>query len=180
MPALRQVVGRFDDEGQLVGFQSQDRAQTVLGAAFVLGGSGQASTVTGTTAETVLASVNVPGGLLWPGGMLRVTSLWSMTGSTNVKTFRNRYGGFDICGSRQISAGTTIAMSMQRMMFARAAAQQIAFASWNDLTTNASANLAGAIDSTVDQTLTITAQLALAGESVTLEAWLVEVLPIPG
>lgn len=173
------VDGLFSDAGRLLALGNSDASGTLAGVGISLAQSATAASVTGTTVETTLASVTVPGGLLGPSGVLVVSTLWSFTGSTNAKTFRNRFGsGFDLAASRQISSAPAISMQMQRMMFCRGLTSQLAFSAWADSGTNGSAATTGANNTAVDQLLTITAQLALGTETITLEAW--QVVAYPG
>src|SRR5687767_4986995 len=57
---------------------------------------------TGTTDETVVATVVIPGGLMGTNGRLRVTSLWTWPNSANSKTVRVRFSGLS---GTQVNAG---------------------------------------------------------------------------
>lgn len=63
-----------------------------LGGSCLLAISQVASSVTGTTSETNLASVAIPSGMMSANGQLEVFVLWSYTNSANTKAPRMRFG----------------------------------------------------------------------------------------
>lgn len=63
-----------------------------LGGSCLLAISQVASSVTGTTSETNLASYSLPSGLMSANGQLEVFVLWSYTNSANTKAPRMRFG----------------------------------------------------------------------------------------
>lgn len=139
----------------------------------VFASSGAAgAALTGGTAETVLATVKIPGRLLGPKGAIRVWPLFSFTNSANLKSFRLRFGG-SLLGS---FFATTSATGRFLWAFQNrdSAALQVAI-DGGGLGTATAAVLTAAIDTTVEQALTITGQLANAGESITLQSYIVEV-----
>lgn len=176
----------FDNRPQLVelnraGFAARaeqlDRAKSVIGLSYILASGATPATVTGTVAETTLLSIVVPGGLMGPNGALRVYTLWSMTGSTNSKIFRQKLGGYDFFSGRNITAAATVAMAAQRVIQARGSeVAQVCYTGWADLGSNSAINGVSAVDTTIDQPLILTAQLGLSTESVTLESWLIEAI----
>ena len=112
-------------------------------------------------------------------GVLRVTTLWSYSNSASNKTLRLRLGG--LSGSAfQATVATTsnIAVIQRTIQNRNSQSSQIGFnaASAASFTTvgSGSAVATGAVDTSVDQSIVITGQLASAGESVTLESCLVE------
>ncbi|MCR4286650.1 MAG: hypothetical protein NUW09_01420, partial [Deltaproteobacteria bacterium] len=62
-------------------------------AVVVLGKQHTASSVTGTTSETTLYSLVIPGGRIKANGALRINAIYSFTGSTNSKTMKVKLGG---------------------------------------------------------------------------------------
>ena len=54
------------------------------------------SSVTGTTTNTQLHEVVVPGGLMSPNGQLELMTLWTYTNSANTKNLRVYFGSFGI------------------------------------------------------------------------------------
>jgi len=156
------------------------RAQcSTLGAWHVLGAAGVAASHTGDTAETQLASLTLPGGAMGPNGVLRVTTLWSYSNSANSKTLRVRLGGLSGTAFQANAVTTSNIGVMQRTIQNRnSQSSQIGFNIANAVsytTVGSGTSVAtGAVDTSVDQSLVITGQLASAGETVTLESCLVE------
>lgn len=155
------------------------RAQcATLGAWCVLGASAVAATHTGDTLEAVLATVALPAGAVGANGILRVTSTWSYTNSANTKTPRIRLGG--TTGSVVLGPGvtTTASLVVQRLIQNRNAQNsQVALgsANANSFASSTGAPLTTSVDLSAAQDLVFSGQLANAGETITLEAYLVEV-----
>ena len=156
------------------------RAQcSTLGAWHVLGASGVASAHTGDTAETQLASITLPGGAMGPNGILRVTTLWSYTNSANNKTLRVRLGGLSgTAFQANVVTASNIGVMQRTIQNRNSQASQIGFNAANAAsytTVGSGTSVAtGSVDTSADQSIVITGQLASAGETVTLEACLVE------
>ncbi len=149
-----------------------------LGAWRVLAASAVASSHTGDTAETVLAGVTIPGGAMGPNGLLRVTTLFSVTSSANAKTPRIRLGGLSGTAFMQLALTTSSSNLSQRLIQNRnSQAAQVSAALGNTTSFGNSGNavVTGSIDTSSDWTLAITGQLANSGETITLESFLVEV-----
>ena len=129
---------------------------------------------TGNTAETTLFSVNIPGGTLGANGRIRINGFLLNTNSANAKWWYLRFGGTLFSG-----AGLTTTDC--------AAFFHVGI--WNENSTNAQAGnpffhvinnpanvRTGAVDTTQDQSLAISVQLANAGETATLRGVAVEIL----
>ena len=146
-----------------------------LKAAGVLAQSAAASSVTGTTAETILASVAIPAGYLGPNGTLRVTTLWSFPNSANTKTIRVRLGG-QIFSIKALT--TSLSFQGQTIIRARGTRAQVSSApsAASDFGSSGAVVQMGTVDMTQDQTLTITGTLASSTETITHEGYIVEVL----
>lgn len=149
----------------------------------VLGLGGAAITSPADTNENVLATVTVPAGALGPNGALRITSLWSFTSSANNKTPRIRLGGLSGTVYMGPTITTSVGLFQEVMIFNRGAANsQVGFAAASTSAggwglSSASANVTSAVDTAAGTTLVLTAQKASAGETLTLEAYLAELLP---
>ena len=150
-------------------------------AVIVLGKQHTASSVTGTTAETTLYSLVIPGGTIKANGLLRIIALWSFTGSTNSKTFKFKLGGTEFYSPSTVTAANISLQSQQIIRNRNSASSQIASGS---STANPGVGFGfftvaphiGTVDTSVDQTLIITGQLANAAETITLESVVVEVM----
>lgn len=131
--------------------------------------------VTGTTDEAVLASIDLPAGYLGPRGALRLTTLWSYPNSASAKTIRVRLGGQIFCAK-----ALTTSLSFQAMTIIRARGTKAQVASSpsasSDFGSSGAVVQVGSVDMTRDQVLTITAKLEAPTEKLTLEDYLLEVL----
>lgn len=150
----------------------------ILGASAATGMS-----VTGTTSETVLATVALAAGVIGANGILRVTSLWQVTNSVNNKilTWRLGVSGNGIAGDifGQTTQTTVAAMRMQQQVQNRnSTASQVLLSGigtggWGTTT----AGIATATrDTSVALDLVFTGTLANTGETITLHSYTVELL----
>jgi hypothetical protein len=131
---------------------------------------------TGNTSETTLATVSIPAGMIGPNGFLKVTTLWTYTNSANNKTPRIKYGGTTF---KDPTLTTTSSWENITMIGNRNnAAVQVARGSTQNqvLIPLIASNTAGAVNSAAAQDVVLTAQLASAGETLTLEYYIIEVL----
>lgn len=145
----------------------------------VLAQSGATSSVTGTVSETTLASVTVPGGSMGANGAIRITFLATYTNSANAKTLRVKLG-LDTFLSIALTTTATI-QTLVIIRNANSQGAQIATPTTvqSGLGAATAAAATGTTDTTVDQTLVITGQLANAGETLSLRGYTVELLPAP-
>lgn len=142
----------------------------------VLGQSGVASSVTGTTTETTLATIPVPAGIMGLNGVLRITTVWTVTNSANNKALRVVLGGSLFSG---VDLTTTASAQFQAHIRNRGVANsQIGFivSSGFPFSTSGGSPVTGAVNTAVAQNLLITGQLASGAETITLEAYTVELL----
>lgn len=143
----------------------------------LIGRGAAPSSVTGTTAETTLATVTIPAGLLGVNGSLRVVSTLSLTNNANSKTLRIRYGGTPFITnfpSGSASSGTDATVSNRGAANSQVASFGSSAYSGGNATSSVST---GAVDSTANQDVTVTMQLGTGTDTVTLERYRVEVLP---
>lgn len=129
--------------------------------------------------EDILATINVPAGLLGPNGAVRVSAQWTLTNNANSKTLRVRFGG--IGGTGYLNAvQASVAGGVSTVLIGnRGAANSQA---GNAVITNTAAVATaqagtGAVDTAAATTLVITGQKATAGDTLTLESYLVEAFP---
>ena len=114
-----------------------------------------------------------------PNGILRVTTLWSYTNSANNKTLRVRLGGLSgTAFQANVVTASNIGVMQRTIQNRNSQASQIGFNAANAAsytTVGSGTSVAtGSVDTSADQSIVITGQLASAGETVTLEACLVE------
>lgn len=157
-----------------------DQGKTVLGLWGVLFHSSVAVDLTGSVAETTMRSVTVPGGLLGLNGVLRVSAAWSYTGSVNAKTLRFKLGGTTFAQADNSATAANVTGAGRFILSNRGALNSqlgnpafsmgLSYAGTQAFTT-------AAVDTSIDQVLTVTGQLASAPELLRLERLLIEVLP---
>lgn len=142
----------------------------------LLARSAVAASVTGTAAETALATITIPAGLMGTNGQLRVTQLWTVTNSANTKTLRARFGGMS--GIIYTNAPLTTSGCAQFLTQIRnrgAANSQVGGISTGYVATSGSA-VVSAVDTSQATTIVLSGQLASVGETITLESYSVELL----
>ena len=163
--------------GELLGTAPDVEAAALLLTSWrVLAASGAAASHTGNTTETTLATIEIPAGAMGANGILRVTTLWTTTNSANNKTQRVKLDGtafLAFVATTQLShRHVTIIQNRNSASSQVGATAAVA----NAFDASASAVTTGAIDTTLAKNLTITGQLANAGESITLESYIVELV----
>ena len=143
---------------------------------YILAQSGAAIAHTGTTAETTLVTVTLPGGAMGTNGSVEIEALWSYTSSANTKTGRMKFGGTSF---QTTSPTTTVTLAQRtRVTNRNSVSAQVGgpsgatmIGATNTAVTTASINTAASVD------ITITAQLANSGETMTLESYCIVVYP---
>lgn len=141
----------------------------------MLARSAVAASVTGTLSETTLATITLPAGLMGSNGQLRITTFWNGTNSANNKTCKIKLGA----GIVHTQVNTTSPVFTQLMMVRNrnAANSQVCHpAISGSFTDTATTPTTLAIDTSVATTVTLTAQLANIGETLTIEAYTVELI----
>jgi hypothetical protein len=131
------------------------------------------------TNENALASITVHAGAMGPNGRLRITTLWSMTSSANNKQTRVRFSGAS--GTTYLTAGhTTVASLRDQREIGNRNSESLQVGSMpgapGGFSTSSGVVTTSAVDTTVDTTVVITGQKANAGETLTLESYIVELL----
>lgn len=146
-----------------------------LKSAGVLAQSAVPASVTGTTSETVLATIAVPAGALGINGAVRINTSWSSTNNANTKTVNTKFGGVTIASS---ALTTTASYRDQRQVQNRNALNSQVFMSGTFGGFGSSSFVMGtsAIDTSQAQNVVLSAQLANAADSITLESYSVEIL----
>lgn len=134
------------------------------------------ASVTGTTNETTLASVTIPGGLMGSDGSIRVYALYSFTGVAGTKAIRAKLGGANFISLSSTAA--TLSASVSKNVVNLTASSQAALATGtiSDGSSQTSGIVSLSVDTTADQAMALTMQLANAADSATLVKVIVEVL----
>jgi hypothetical protein len=146
----------------------------------VLGVSGTAASAGANTAENILATVTIPGGLMGPNGQLWVYTLWNYTNSANNKTLRVRLGGAGGTQALAITQTTTTQVADLRIIQNAGAQNSQIFFDRGSVphpgATSVGVNTTAAIDTSATTTLVITGQKATAGETLSLVSWSVQLI----
>lgn len=145
----------------------------------VLAQSAVAASAGANTDENVLATITIPAGAMGLNGALRVHMLWTYTNSGNNKTLKMYFGG--LSGTTYLSVVPTTTASFATIKTIRnrgAANSQVgeSDAAANSFTATTDAVTTSAIDTTAVTTIVISGQKASSGETLTLEAYTVELL----
>ncbi len=146
----------------------------------VLGSSAVGVSGGADTNENILATITVPAGAMGLNGILRWDALFTHTSSANNKILRVRFGG--IGGTTYLSLTNTTTATYRDFgaLQNRGAANSQVGKSSNSTTSAFSATgtavTTSAIDTSAATTLVITGQKASAGETLTLEQYLVELI----
>lgn len=150
----------------------------------VLGASGVAASITGTTDETALATITLAAGTMGRYDQLRIASSWTYTNSANNKNLRVRLGGISGTVCMNYTLTTTATLVDERRISNRGSlSSQVVSASNGGQTggfgSSTSTLAAPAVNTAVATTLVLTGQLANTGETITLESFLVELIRSP-
>lgn len=148
----------------------------------VLGASAVAVSGGADTNENILATITIPAGAMGLNGILRVWHSWTVTNSANNKILRVRLGG--IGGTQMASATLTTsatAVCLTHIANRGAANSQISPPNASStflglVAASTSALQTASIDTSAATTLVLTGAKASAGETLTLESYLVELI----
>lgn len=131
--------------------------------------------LTGTTAETTLVSVGISPDMLGKNGRLKITFLYSYTNSSNNKIARVRFGGIQAHAATLTTTAQTrtqIEVCNRNSLSNQVVCVPGASSGFGSTT---SGLLELSINTNLNTSISITGQLALASETLTLESYLVEV-----
>lgn len=167
-PSNQQAAQFSLDWGGSLGFSG---AGVGLKTPGLLAQSGVPSSVTGTTTETVLATIAIPAGIVGPNGRIRVTMGWSSAASTS-HTLRARLAGT----AMMTVASSSISYVLQNDIVNQNSQQSQVAIPIGVISSGATAQVTAAADMTQPQSLTITAQPGATTETVTLYWYSVEIL----
>jgi hypothetical protein len=146
-----------------------------LQTGYVLGQSAVQVSHTGDTTETTLATILVPGGSVGANGQIVIDYDFTLTG-TSAKTLRFKLGGTTLFTSSRttptLDKGTIVIRNRNGT-----ASQRASLLAVTSSAAAAASVTTATVDTTADQNITITGQLALGTESFTLEAYQVLLYP---
>lgn len=149
----------------------------------VMGQSGTAVTAPLDTAENILATISIPAGTMLANDSLEILTMWTYTGSINLKTLRIRLGG--IGGTQYMNSarnsGTEVGLQLAHTIRNRATVNsQIGYGNGNfTFSASTGAPTTGAIDMASAQDLVITGTKATGAESLILESYSVKLVRAP-
>lgn len=144
----------------------------------VLAQTSVAATVTGTLSETVLGSVTIPGGMMDKDARVRIRSIWSMTNNLNNKTIKAKWGATldalvhtvasvaGVFSDTQVVARNSLLLQSMYSQSVTIPGTSPVLVDWNN----------AGLDMRADQVLTFRGTLANIADSLTLEAFTVELL----
>lgn len=142
--------------------------------------SGSAISVGATTGEEVLATIAIPAGAMGANGILRVYTQWSYTNGAATKTVRVRLGGVGGTAFRAMVATATARFNDWLIISNRnSPSSQIGSTQANtagSFGTSGAAAATGTVDTSSAQDLVITGQKETSTDTLTLEAYRVEVI----
>lgn len=145
----------------------------------LLSQSAAASSVTGVTAETTLASIQIPAGSIGPNGALRVRAKASFNATAGYKTLRVRLAGTQMANLDNAGSATALSLAglwdIENRGVTNSQIGAPPFTTGVSGQTNNSFQLAS-IDTSAAQVLTITGQLATASDNMALESFRVEII----
>ncbi len=129
--------------------------------------------MTGSTSVATLATITIPAGLMGANGKLKIYPLWATTNNANIKTLRLNIGGM-LCStmvSQSIpnNSGLLIIRNTNNE-----AAQKCSSGLVAGIGTSSGSIASTTIDTTAATTITITGQLAVGTDTLTLEDLFVE------
>lgn len=144
------------------------------GVVTVLAMSAVPVALTGTTAETTLATITIPP--LGDNSHVRISWAASHTNSANNKIYKHKLNGTQLGG--QITRTTSDVENRVEMLANRnSKSSQFLATSWSTTSGTSASQATATIDTSVGTTYTLTGQLANSGETITLQSILVELLP---
>jgi len=131
--------------------------------------------LTGTTSATTLATITIPAGLIGANGKLKIYPLWATTNNANAKTLRLNIGGA-LCStitSQSVpnNSGLLIIRNINSESVQKCSSGLVAGigASFGSIASTT-------VDTTAATTITLTGQLAVGTDTMTLEDLFVEVV----
>jgi len=130
--------------------------------------------LTGTTSVVTLATITIPAGLLGENGKLKIYPLWATTNNANVKTLRLNIGGpLSTMTSQSVpnNSGLLIIRNINSESVQKCSSGLVA-----GIGSSIGSIASPTIDTSAETTITITGQLAVGGDTMTLEDLFVEVV----
>ena len=131
--------------------------------------------LTGTTSATTLATITIPAGLLGANGKLKIYPLWATTNNANVKTLRAIFSGSTCTTMTSQSVPNNSGLLIIRNINSESV-QKCSSGLVAGIGSSSGSIASTTIDTTAATTITITGQLAVGTDTLTLEDLFVEVV----
>ena len=130
---------------------------------------------TGSTSVVTLATITIPAGLMGANGKLKIYPLWSTTNNANVKTLRLNIGG-TLCStmtSQSVpnNSGLLIIRNLNSESVQKCSSGLVA-----GIGSSTGSIASPTVDTSAATTITITGQLAVGTDTLTLEDLFIEVV----
>ena len=131
--------------------------------------------LTGSTSVVTLATITIPAGLLGANGKLKIYPLWATTNNANVKTLRALFSGSPCTTMTSQSVPNNSGLVIIRNINSESV-QKCSSGLVAGIGSSSGSIAAVTIDTTAATTITITGQLAVGTDTLTLEDLFVEVV----
>ena len=131
--------------------------------------------LTGSTSAVTLATITIPAGLLGANGKLKIYPLWATTNNANVKTLRAIFSGSTCTTMTSQSVPNNSGLLIIRNINSESA-QKCSSGLVAGIGSSTGSIAVLAIDTTAATTITVTGQLAVGTDTMTLEDLFVEVV----
>jgi len=131
--------------------------------------------LTGSTSATTLATIPIPAGLIGANGKLKIYPLWSTTNNANIKTLRVILGGSTCTTMTSQSVPNNSGLVIIRNTNSESA-QKTSSGLVAGIGASSGSIASITIDTTAAKTITVTGQLAVGTDTLTLEDLFIEVV----
>ena len=131
--------------------------------------------LTGSTSGVTLATITIPAGLIGANGKLKIYPLWATTNNANVKTLRLNIGGVLCSTMTSQSVPNNSGLLIIRNINSESA-QKCSSGLVAGIGASSGSIASTTIDTTAATAITITGQLAVGTDTLTLEDLFVEVV----
>jgi hypothetical protein len=135
--------------------------------------------LTGSTADTPLASVTLPGGVMGAGGSVVIEAVWSATANANSKSTFVKFGSVAYGTATLFSGSAATARQSQWVGNRGALNSQISHHPIIPISQQGAAPALSlsSVNTAADIQIVLSAQLAVAGDTITLESYRITVYP---
>ena len=131
--------------------------------------------LTGSTSAVTLATITIPAGLMGANGKLKIYPLWATTNNANVKTLRVVFGGSTCTTMTSQSVPNNSGLLIIRNINSESV-QKCSSGLVAGIGASTGSIASPTVDTSVATTITITGQLAVGTDTLTLEDLFIEVV----